>query len=118
MDIKLTNQLLNLGKDLIIRALCNEGILHGDPEKIASEYVVVGYQKNWFGKIWDFIRNVSGDSATTTFAVMKNVDTTIYPYVTVSSLALQTNRRAAVAATHAKKSKEDADDDDEVGAFD
>ena len=69
-EIQMT-ELANQAKEQIIFALANEGLIKGDPEAIAREYVIVLYKKNWLGRKWDKWRGIEEDE--TYFAVLKNV---------------------------------------------
>ncbi len=66
-----TTELANLAKELIIKALGDEGLLNGDPEKIAQEYVIVTYKKGRFGLIWDKFRGVKEEG--TYLTILKGV---------------------------------------------
>lgn len=63
--------LANQAKEQIISALANENLLKGDPEEIASQYVIVLYKRGFFGSLWDKFRGTDKDG--TFFAVLKTV---------------------------------------------
>lgn len=69
-EIQMT-ELANQAKEQIIFALCNEGLLKGDPEILSCEYVIVIHQKGLFGKIFDKFRGTDKDGLF--FAVLKLV---------------------------------------------
>jgi hypothetical protein len=67
-------ELANQAKELIIGTLGDEGLLKGDPEKIAQEYVVVVYKKGRFGQIWDKFRGVKENGTYLTVLKVPNGD--------------------------------------------
>ena len=62
----------NIAKDVLLRTLASEGLLKGDPEVIASEYLVIVKPKSWFGRAWSrWFDPVTGSKSALEFLVMK-----------------------------------------------
>jgi hypothetical protein len=51
----------NAIKEVIIAHLAKDGLLKGDPARIAARYVLVAYEFGWFGKAWAKVTGVSGE---------------------------------------------------------
>jgi hypothetical protein len=69
-EVQMT-ELANQAKEQIVFALAGEGLLKGDPEDVAREYVIVLHQRGFFGKMYDKFRGTDKDG--TFFAVLKTV---------------------------------------------